>query len=238
MPSTLWMSRGPRPVPTAAAHLGLQACAHVLDQRLDTLALREQVVEHPLEIEGLGAEVPAEHEVVEIECLAEARRESIALEQVGNAHGAARHLVLVGRADAAASRADGLVAAGAFTRAVQRLVPRHDDGAGRRYADARANLDALELQRLDLLAQGVQGQHHAVADQAFYPGLQDAGRYQVQHGLLAVDDQRVAGVVAALEAHHRGCALREQVDDLALAFVAPLGADDDEVLGHWEVTSG
>ena len=45
---------------------------------------------------------------------------------------------------------------------------------------------------------------------------------------LAVDHERVAGVVTALEAHHRGGALGEQIDDLALAFVAPLGADHDE----------
>jgi hypothetical protein len=45
----------------------------------------------------------------------------------------------------------------------------------------------------------------------------------------AVDDQRVAGIVAALEAHHHVGALRQPVDDLALALVAPLGADDDDV---------
>ena len=36
----------------------------------------------------------------------------------------------------------------------------------------------------------------------------------------------VAGVVAAVVAGHDLDLLREQVDDLALAFVAPLGADD------------
>ena len=46
--------------------------------------------------------------------------------------------------------------------------------------------------------------------------------------LLAVADDRVAGVVAALEAHDRVGALGEQVGDLALALVAPLGADYDE----------
>ena len=37
------------------------------------------------------------------------------------------------------------------------------------------------------------------------------------------------GVVAALEAHHHLGVLGEQVDDLALSLVAPLGADDDDV---------
>ena len=38
----------------------------------------------------------------------------------------------------------------------------------------------------------------------------------------------VAGVVAALVADHHVGLLAEQVDDLAFAFVAPLGADHDE----------
>jgi hypothetical protein len=36
----------------------------------------------------------------------------------------------------------------------------------------------------------------------------------------------VAGVVTALEAHDRADVLRQQVDDLALAFVAPLRTKD------------
>ena len=71
-------------------------------------------------------------------------------------------------------------------------------------------------------------QHHAVADQAQRVGAQDAGRNQVQDGLLAVDDQRVAGVVAALEAHDGADFLGEQIDDLALAFIAPLGPEYDD----------
>src|SRR3546814_23819 len=64
-----------------------------------------------------------------------------------------------------------------------------------------------------------------VAVQAQRVVAQDARGDQVQHGLLAADHQRVAGVVAALEAHHRADVLRQQVDDLALALVAPLRAE-------------
>ncbi len=39
------------------------------------------------------------------------------------------------------------------------------------------------------------------------------------------DDQRMAGIVAALEAHDHVGALAEPIDDLALALVAPLRAD-------------
>src|ERR1700692_2830963 len=41
----------------------------------------------------------------------------------------------------------------------------------------------------------------------------------------------MAGIVAALEAHDNVSILRQPVDDLALPFVAPLGADDDNI-GH------
>ncbi len=77
--------------------------------------------------------------------------------------------------------------------------------------------------------QRLRREHHAVADEAVDVAAQDARGNQVQHGLLAADDQRVAGVVAALEAHHALRVVGEPVDDLALALVAPLGADDDDV---------
>ena len=48
---------------------------------------------------------------------------------------------------------------------------------------------------------------------------------------LTVADDRVAGVVAALKADHDVRLLGEQVGDLSLPFVAPLGADYDET-GH------
>ena len=67
-------------------------------------------------------------------------------------------------------------------------------------------------------------QHHAVADQAKHAFAQDSRRNQMQHRFLAADDQRVAGVVAALETRDRADPLGQQVDDLALAFVAPLRA--------------
>src|SRR4030088_3498816 len=41
----------------------------------------------------------------------------------------------------------------------------------------------------------------------------------------------MAGIMAALEAHDDVGLLRQPVDDLALPFVAPLGADDDDI-GH------
>jgi hypothetical protein len=39
----------------------------------------------------------------------------------------------------------------------------------------------------------------------------------------------MAGVVAALETHYGINLARQQVHDLALAFIAPLGADDHNI---------
>ena len=57
--------------------------------------------------------------------------------------------------------------------------------------------------------------------------VQHAARHELQGVPLAADDDGVPGVVAALVAHHVRVLLGEQVDDLRLALVTPLGADDD-----------
>ncbi len=115
---------------------------------------------------------------------------------------------------------------------VERHVRGQDQRAVRRDPQALEHRHALLDQHAALGQQRLERQHHAVADEAAHVLAQDAGGNQRQDGLLAADHQGVAGVVAALEARHRGDALGEQVDDLALALVAPLGADDDDELAH------
>jgi hypothetical protein len=62
--------------------------------------------------------------------------------------------------------------------------------------------------------------------------MQNTGRQQSQHRFFAVDDQRMSRVVAALKSNHSGYAIRQQIDNFALALVAPLRADDDYVFAH------
>ena len=59
--------------------------------------------------------------------------------------------------------------------------------------------------------------------------MEDAGRDQMEDEALLAHLDGVAGVVAAVVAGHDLDLLREQVHDLALAFVAPLGADHHDV---------
>ena len=54
----------------------------------------------------------------------------------------------------------------------------------------------------------------------------------MQYCFLAADNQRVAGVVTALKTHDTRNLIGQQIDNLALTFVTPLGADNDDVLTH------
>ena len=49
----------------------------------------------------------------------------------------------------------------------------------------------------------------------------------MQDEFLALDDDGVAGIVASGIAGHDGKVVGEHVDNLALAFIAPLRSDDD-----------
>jgi len=100
---------------------------------------------------------------------------------------------------------------------------RDESVAGQRLDDAR--IDLLDL------AQQVPGiDDHAVADDRQL-ALNHARGQQRQLVDLAVDDQRMARVVAALEPHDHVGAVAQPVDDLALALIAPLGADNGHI-GH------
>ena len=61
--------------------------------------------------------------------------------------------------------------------------------------------------------------------------MEDPGGDQMQDEALLTDEDGVAGVVAAVVAGHHLHLVGEQVDDLPLPLVAPLGTGDDDV-GH------
>ena len=95
----------------------------------------------------------------------------------------------------------------------------------------RRHLDPLAAQLLDFLDEMIGIEDDAVADDRQLPGAHDAGRKQREFVSFAVDHQRMAGVMAALKADDDVGPDRKPIDDLALSFVAPLGADNDNV-GH------
>jgi hypothetical protein len=109
---------------------------------------------------------------------------------------------------------------------VEQLVVRHDQvGVGR--DPQAADVHSAPPEGVDLLGQHRGIDDHAVADRADLAGVEDAGGDQVELVHVVASNDRVAGVVAALEANDEVGLLREQVGDLAFPLVAPLGADDD-----------
>ena len=155
--------------------------------------------------------------------------------EIHHADGAPADLVLIGRADAALGGADLAVSRFGLAQRVELAVERQDQRGI--LGDAQivaADVDAELLDLGDLLGERPGIDHHAVADHRELALAHDAGGQQRQLVGGAVDHERVAGIVAALEAHHDIGALRQPIDDLALALVAPLGADDHDI-GHWTV---
>ena len=92
-----------------------------------------------------------------------------------------------------------------------------------------AYLDPLRRQRFDFGEQCVRIDHDPVADHTTHTGVEDAGGEQMQDELRVAHVHRMAGVVSALVARDDRHVRREQVDDLALAFVTPLRTDDRDI---------
>ena len=59
---------------------------------------------------------------------------------------------------------------------------------------------------------------------------QHATGNQLEHELLAADDDRMPGIVAARIPRHDGKLLRQYIHNLALALIAPLGTQNDRWL--------
>jgi len=91
------------------------------------------------------------------------------------------------------------------------------------------HVDARRRQLIGFFQQGDGVHHEAVADHSFLPRLQNAAWNEPDDELLVADDDGVAGVMAALVAHHVVELVREQINQLALAFIAPLRAENDDV---------
>ena len=146
--------------------------------------------------------------------------------QIHKADGAASDFILVSGADAALGGADAVGGAFGLAQGVEFAMQRQDEHGI--FGDAQivgGHRDALFFQLGDLVDERLRIDHHAVADDGELTPAHHAGGQQRQLEGFAVDHQRVAGIVAALEAHDDVGLLGQPVDDLAFAFVAPLGPD-------------
>src|SRR5207302_3493787 len=93
------------------------------------------------------------------------------------------------------------------------------------------NPDLLRAQPLDLTNDRDRINDDAVADDARFSRTQNPRRDQVQHVFFLAQNDGVPRVVAALRADDDVRIFGQKINDLALAFVAPLSADENRV-GH------
>ena len=154
----------------------------------------------------------------------ELRPENIGIQQIGDADAAAGNLVFVARPDAARSGADGDPARPAFAHPLHHAVRREQHV--RPVADGQnaGDFHSGRFQRFDLGEQRRRIDHQAVADHRLFARAQNAARNQLQYKFLFADKNRVAGVMSALIARDDIEPVREEVDDLPLTLVSPLGA--------------
>jgi hypothetical protein len=82
---------------------------------------------------------------------------------------------------------------------------------------------------LDLLQKNLGIHHDAVSYDANFIGVKGPGGNQVQDRLYPVDDERMTGIVTALEAHHEVCVLGKEVDDFPFPLVSPLCSDNCDI---------
>ena len=148
--------------------------------------------------------------------------EGVLVEHVLHAQAGAVHLVHVAGTDAALSGADEVLAEVLLVGAVEVAVVGHDDVRVARDAQALA-AEALGLEGVDLLEDDRRVDDAAVADDRQGVLVDNAGGNLVKSQLVAVGDDRVTGVSTAAVAADDIEVTRDEVGDLTLALVAPLG---------------
>ena len=129
--------------------------------------------------------------------------QNLGLGQVGHADGAPGHLVLVGRPDAAPRGTYLGLSPGLLARQIEVAVERQDEG--RVVCDAQVigrDIDALGADGLDLVQQRPRIKHNAISDDRKLARAHHARRQKAHLVGDTVDDKGMAGVVAALKAHH------------------------------------
>ena len=178
-----------------------------------------------LEVEGLRLVHALEPEILLREGDLDLLAEDLRVEDVLDANAEPHRLVGVAGADPALRRADRKLAEPPLARLVDREVPRHDQVGVARYVDLVGRV-AAALELVELGDQHLRVDDAAVADHARL-AADDPARQRADLVRLVADDDRVAGVRAALVAADDVGVLGEQVDDLALPLVAPLRPDDD-----------
>jgi hypothetical protein len=87
------------------------------------------------------------------------------------------------------------------------------------------------LDRIDLLEEGNRIDDHPVSDHTGRVGVENSGWHQVEHNGLVIPRNGMTGIGPALIAGNDIGFSTEEICDLPLSFVTPLGSDND-AYGH------
>ena len=202
----------------------VEQAAGIGDKRPDFLRRGRVFVIHFRGVERIGAEERVGDGVLFLAGGFNVRLEQRGMQQIDDAQAAARHLVFVGRADAAAGGADLLASRRAFGGQLDHAVVGQDDLRAVGDEEMAVDIDAELAHAVDFAEECNGIEHHAVADDAFAARAKHAAGNELQDELVLANDDGVPGIVPAGVARHGGEPLAEHVYDLSLALVAPLGA--------------
>ena len=201
------------------SHIGLQ------DARV-----RQVLLTDFLDRVGVEAVDLAQDGILLLERGLDLQAEDLLVEQILDADALASSFVLVARADAALGGADLVLAEALLVGAVEVFVPRHDDM--RVAADLQVLArNALGLEHRHFLHEHARVDNDAVADDGNGVLVHDTRGHQVQRQFLVTVNNGVSCVVSTLVAHDVVVLARNEVGDFTLAFVAPLGTDEN-CTGH------
>ena len=206
------------------------ACAEhqrdVAHPRPEPLGVLAQLVEDGFRVHGGVLDQP----IAGVDVVADFLLEAGVVGQVADANAAARDLVFVGRPDAARRRADLALAAPGFRQQVEVAVIRQDHVRLVADDDAAADVDAGARRAHLLRRRAPAGSTTTPLPMTqVTPGCRMPDGIRRSTNFRAVDVHRVPGVVSALIPGHDRKVRRDQVDDLAFAFIAPLRTEDREV---------
>ena len=153
----------------------------------------------------------------------------VQMQKITQTQGLFAVLVAVSVGNAAPGRAEraALFGKAVLFQPILYLVPRHGDSSliGE-FQVLRLHLHPARFNGLHLSGQMLEVDHHAGAQHAGHLRVQDTGGQQVQDELALLGHNGMAGIVATLIARNDIGIFGQQVDDAALALIAPVDSSN------------
>ena len=160
--------------------------------------------------------------------------EQLQVEQVRNAQAAAAHFVFICRTNSARGGSNLYASRGILRREFDHAMVGKDDVGPVRDEKMAIHPHPRFAQGAHFLQECNGVEDNAITNDTAASGTEHAARHKLKHKFLAVDNDSVAGIVSAGVAGHHGKVLRQHIDDLSLALIAPLGAHDDRSLAFFQ----